>query len=54
MSSEIKIDSKKAGAIGIKKEGKGYNLKSSNPRPGYFKSLELAVKEVAATCERRK
>ena len=53
MSSETKSD-KKPMAIGAKNEGKGYNLKSSNPRPGYFKCLELAVNEVAATRGRKK
>ena len=40
--------------IGVKKEGMGFIMKSANPKPQYLKSIEIAVKEMAASCERKK
>jgi hypothetical protein len=39
--------------IGVKKEGTGFNMKSANPKPRYLKSIELAVKEIAVSYERK-
>ena len=40
--------------IGVKKEGIGFIMKSANPKPQYLKSIEIAVKEIAVSCERKK
>lgn len=52
----MKTSLKNAGSkkIGVKRESKGFDLKSANPRPGYLKSIEFAVREVAISCERKK
>lgn len=40
--------------IGVKKEGIGFIMKSANPKPQYLKNIEIAVKEMAVSCERKK
>ncbi|HEY8392851.1 MAG TPA: hypothetical protein VIL83_09000 [Capillibacterium sp.] len=54
MAKALKLKEKEAKKIGVKKEGAGYLLKSANPKPEYLKSIEIAVKEMAASCEQKK
>jgi len=54
MARSLSKASSKTKIIGVKKEGLGIILKSSNPKPAYFKDIEIVLEKIAATYEWKK
>lgn len=54
MARSLSKASCKTKLIGVKKEGVSIILKSSNPKPAYFKDIEIVLEKIAASYEWKK
>jgi len=54
MTRSLSKRTSKTKLIGVKKAGVGIILKSSNPKPAYFKDIEIVLEKIAASYEWKK